>query len=299
MRRLIAEVRIPNWQVMWEVAEGLPLSVFRGQANAHWSLSTSLERAAMLGHFPPGLLPGRERWVLSQFQRRAHQLLANNPPPTEALDWLALIQHYGGPTRLLDFTHSFWAGAFFAVESATQESAIWAVNQDVIEKAAAIRWGYNRSGSDPLDVLKQHRIIVAEAIRKPDDQAPFVLNVEPFQLNSRMATQQGLFLFPLDINSSFERNLIETMAATDATATENHVVELQGGTDLPDAPILKLLLPERLHGEILYNLNRMNINAASLFGGLEGFARSLHVFLRVPSALLWDHVDERDGSHDA
>jgi hypothetical protein len=46
-----------------------------------------------------------------------------------------LIQHHGGPTRLLDFTHSFYVAAFFALERATEDVAVWAVNLDRLENA--------------------------------------------------------------------------------------------------------------------------------------------------------------------
>ena len=38
------------------------------------------------------------------------------------LEWLALMQHYGAPTRLLDFTRSPYVACFFALEELKKRS---------------------------------------------------------------------------------------------------------------------------------------------------------------------------------
>lgn len=49
------------------------------------------------------------------------------PADADTFQWLALMQHHGAPTRLLDFTWSPFVSAFFALERATKDAAIWAI----------------------------------------------------------------------------------------------------------------------------------------------------------------------------
>src|SRR5207247_1327002 len=61
-----------------------------------------------------------ETFVVEQFKQRAHLSLPTSREPDTELEWLALIQHHGGPTRLVDFTRSPFVGAFFAIENDDQ-----------------------------------------------------------------------------------------------------------------------------------------------------------------------------------
>src|ERR1035438_3633471 len=79
--------------------------IFRGHSNAKYCLSPSLERFANEIRKPGGP-PFAEAYVEREFKRRAHQYIQNPPRDKENLEWLALMQHYGAPTRLLDWTRS-------------------------------------------------------------------------------------------------------------------------------------------------------------------------------------------------
>jgi len=108
-----------------------------------------------------------------------------------------------------------------------------------------------------------------------------VVAVEPERMNERLAAQQGLFLFPFDLGASFEENLAETFRL-DPTCLKS-----SGFADRATLPmstlanicILKIVLPKAYHVAAIEDLRKMNISTATLFPGLDGFARSLQYHL--------------------
>jgi FRG domain len=115
---MFAVVKPESWVQTREVASLLVRWVYRGHSDIRWPLETTLYRGGQRFRCPPEILADREAWILRQFQRRAHHYLTDPPSSEQRLEWLALIQHFGGPTRLLDFSHSFYVAAFFAIEGA-------------------------------------------------------------------------------------------------------------------------------------------------------------------------------------
>ena len=66
-----------------------------------------------------------EAYMHQQFQRESRPF--HNKTPQDDLEWLALAQHYGLPTRLLDWTTNPLIALFFANENYDREvdSAVW------------------------------------------------------------------------------------------------------------------------------------------------------------------------------
>src|SRR2546430_2167295 len=117
-----SEVRIEDWDHARALLATFPGTwMFRGQKTADWPLMTAFERLKGFRH-------GAEEHIVREFKKRAHQYLPSQLLPSNSLEWLALMQHHGAPTRLLDCTFSRYVASFFALEDAEGDSAVWAID---------------------------------------------------------------------------------------------------------------------------------------------------------------------------
>lgn len=230
--------------------------VFRGHASASWKFQTSIERAAIRWGVKFEDLAEREQMVIREFQRRAHHYIKDPPAYDNNLEWMAILQHYGGPTRLLDVTESFLIAIFFAIENADDESVVWAFNGGLFDSE-----------------------ICADINLFEEEKKTGIVLAEPFRLNKRLTIQKGKFLLPLDISSSFRSQLYKKLGTTlDLFQEINTADELN---KIIFARVVKIILPKNSHSEIMRFLSNSNITATTLFDGLEGFARSLNIIMRI------------------
>lgn len=205
--------------------------LFRGLKDSTWNLETSLERASKRCGKPQ---EDYERKIVREFQRHAHAYLPRVPKDDDQLEWLALMQHYGAPTRLLDFTKSFWIALFFAFESAERECIVWALNPASLG---------NKNNRDFNPILREN-------IESGMHSSNSLYEDAPFFTNERLAIQKGTFVFSLNLKRSFHNLFIENR--------KEHKT---------------LLINDCLFSEIRQRLNDYNCNSRVLFPGIDGYAR--------------------------
>src|SRR5437764_2087600 len=129
-RRSFRVFRLESWETFLKVITSAPYThwAFRGERDERWPLYSSLSRYFQNFGVAKDAWADQEARILRIFKRKAHQFLQKPPESDDDFQWLALMQHHGAPTRLIDFTWSPYVAAFFALERATGDAAVWAVN---------------------------------------------------------------------------------------------------------------------------------------------------------------------------
>jgi hypothetical protein len=169
------------------------------------SVKTSLERSMKRFGVSLNEARGLEYKLLRDFKRRCHVVSSYSPAADNKMEWLALFRHFGGPSRLSDWTYSIWAAVYFALDRARPDKdvcEVWALDArgwlessgKRFKRLEAMRAKHDSNSSQEAEALFK--------IRKP---GLWIMN--SFRLNDRLSVQQGAFLVPLDITRPFMENL--------------------------------------------------------------------------------------------
>jgi len=226
--------------------------IFRGQINAEWLLRTSIERCSFFAksyHV--------EKDFVKDFQRGAFTYATNIslPKDDDYLNWLSLMQHHGAPTRFLDFSFSPFIAAFFALENTERNCAVWAIEKDHLKEDLHHKFkdGF-QFREDLFFDLKED--VFNRIFNK--NKISCVFPVRPFVTNKRSIQQQSIFVSLGNSNETFMEQLKKYNWPQ---YLKDHVI--------------KIVLPNRIKDEALYDLNRMNINRSTLFSDLDGYSAYL------------------------
>lgn len=226
----------------------------------------------------------RENEMIREFQRKALLYISNEPDKDDVLEWMALMRHHGAPTRLMDWTYSFYVAVYLALAK-NESGIVWALRREGVNNSRRVVDRIEKDGqpraleslraklTGQTDVLGLRELgdkitdvaIVAYLMQHP---LPIVYAVNPFRLNRRLTVQQGLFLLVGDITRPFIDNLKAAYGGVQELKDSLYRIELRPCRH------------ER--NEILKRLKDMNITSESLFPDLDGFAESLIQSLAYP-----------------
>ena len=215
--------------------------LFRGVTDKEYELIPKIAREYLLkGESSPDeprtYNSDEEEFYFEMFKRQARPHVVPSPP--HDLEWLAVAQHHGLPTRLLDWTWSPLVAAYFATEAGGivggegTDAAIYAIH-----------------GFRQIDAREEREMWKGE-IPTPFE-FPHVRVYDPPHISPRIPAQQGAFTVHNDPQNSL-------------TADESKGQMLE-----------KWIIPSKHCYRIKHRLDVCAINRASLFPDLDGLARHL------------------------
>jgi hypothetical protein len=250
----IPEVRVESWAELQErlydgswnadIGRFRPNVAFRGLGSSLDPLHTSLMR---LG----GRYAELESHVLRNFRKYADPDAVRSDSEWH---WLAVAQHHGLPTRLLDWTHSPYVALHFATADLAaydRDGVIWCVDYAKVHELLppVLRTPLREEGASVFTIELLSR--AAPTRRELDGLAAgaFLLFLEPPSLDARIVNQFAFFSVMSD-----------PRAAVDAW--------------LAARPELarKIVIPARLKWEIRDKLDQANITERVMHPGLDGLA---------------------------
>jgi hypothetical protein len=210
---------------------------FRGHEVATYRLLPKVQR---------GYSREEERYLFYYFYPRASLRYQDCPADDDLGGWLALMQHYGLPTRLLDWTESLLVAAFFATQDArstiSEDACIWAIEPSWLNKS---------QGFEPLFPPLNAGMIrpLLHPARYSNEKEPnTVAAAVPIETDLRMLVQQGAFT----VHSS--------------TQELDHL-------DGSDRWLRKVMIPRECKVSIAKELSILGVRPADLFPDLGNLAK--------------------------
>lgn len=220
-------------------ANGCPDPFFRGHGKSDWKLIPSLSRQIQ----NPCWHDNKEARLFHSFRDLGTHLM-----PPEISDWAVLfhMQHFGVPTRLLDWTTTFANALYFALKSKAESPTIWILNPYELNEAAGI-------GRNLSDLHRAYKMNYSEFLQLPMKPSGVTAVVGDYTVE-RTRHQRGNFTVHGDVQLPLEAfsplSVSKHVLPDDAVAEANEFLQLAGVNEFQVFPDLDGLARYVLHSEL-------------------------------------------------
>jgi hypothetical protein len=253
----VNEIRVSSWNELndclfedaWDEQLGRfrATVAYRGMGDSSYALTTGIARLQSRS-------TRLETAMLRAFIRYARVEVV---PGNSIWNWLALAQHHGLPTRLLDWTYSPFVALHFATENARlydRDGIVWRVNyahsNELLPNPLKDLLEVEMTYVFTADMLNSAASTLEEFDALADRH--FLAFFEPPSFDDRIVNQYALLSLPSDPTSRLEGWLGDTNDA-----------------------FQRIVIPRQLKGEIRDKLDQANITERVLYPGLDGLGRWL------------------------
>lgn len=234
LRDFVGELRDSNDEFLW-----------RGQRDATWKLSSTIYRFFESQSVPQNDRMDYENRTVKFFQRRVKSARDLEIKISEKSEILVLMQHYGCPTCMLDWSKSPFVALYFAIEEQSASAALFGLN------------------------LTKYQALVGEKVAL-DDYDGSILSWIPGRVFGHLQRDRVTFPIPLVPEPITDREYNQQTA---------FLVDLQHEKPLEDCflgdvndYLWKLEFGRSMRSSIVSDLLSMNIDGYHLFQGLHGIA---------------------------
>lgn len=164
--------------------------IFRGESDSDYKLSTSIDRVVAENNGYDSLI---EQALINEIAKRTGRLIGATELDKldKLMNWLAELQHYGAPTRLMDWTYNLDIAIYFALSEIKigKKITIYATKSDLYMTLNYVindsRIVDNFLGATPLS--EGARFLTSLEL------GAFFYQV-PLNMNPRLKAQEGVFL---------------------------------------------------------------------------------------------------------
>ncbi|ROO75674.1 FRG domain-containing protein [Vibrio crassostreae] len=226
---------------------------FRGAGKSSYPLSPSLHRHSKI--VDSSSLLDYEKKLLTRFKERSVPYLQSRID--DEWELLFLMQHYGMPTRLLDWTENPFISLFFALSSANKnadgnyenDAAVWILSPSKWNESVFSNISYKGGAISPSETMvnsykpgTEHHLVHENPVA--------ILGIHN---SPRIVAQRGSFCL-------FGKSLVP-------------MEEIYKNGNFQTDTLKKLIIPKGIIGELLNKLVWMGITDSVVYPDLEGLSK--------------------------
>ena len=234
----------------WSYTSKIGRPWFRGHPKADYKLIPSIFRKKY-----------DEEGLTQMFRNRA-PVLGNAPERSGHVDeWLFLMQHYGAPTRLLDWTESAIIGLFFTLYTRTlnnidenNNAALWMLHPLELNKLSTGKDEFPNTWSDHEGNIVRQNLFIPFGTGENPSVLPIA--IQTTYGKNVMASQKSCFTIHGENKQDFE------------TMFQGHPFECEGY-------IRKYLVPSSSRKDIAEELDTLGITHSVVFPDFAGLSTEL------------------------